>query len=201
MLITAICYSQNREDLFSSNDVKISWLGIDFSHVQLIGDFSQFFSAGEKSTVQIRDEFFPKWNDLILSEPEKYDIKGMLRKGNINYDINMIMEINSKSALEDMESYNTPNYTIDSIKSIVATYDIKNKNGIGILFIAESLNKNSEEAYFHFVALNMVTKELLIHERLRGEPRGFGLRNYWAGAIYGIIKDIKKVHYKNWKNN
>jgi hypothetical protein len=199
LLSTAIGYSQNREDLFKPSDVKISYLGIDFSHVKLIGNFSQFSSAGEKSTVQIRDLYFPKWNKLILAEPEKYDIKGMLRKGDIYYDLNMLMRINSNSALENMESYNTPNYTLDSIKIIIDTYEMEKKDGIGILFIAECLNKNNEEAYFHFVALNMNTKEVLIHERLRGEPRGFGLRNYWAGAIYSIIKDIKKLHYKNWK--
>jgi hypothetical protein len=199
LLSTAISYSQNKEDLFKSSDVKISWLGIDFSHIKLIGDFSQFFDAGEKSTVQIRDQYFPKWNNLILAEPKKYDIKGMLRKGDVYYDIDMLMRINSKSALENMESHNTPNYTVDSIKSVIAAYDIKKKEGIGILLIAESFNKNSKEAYFHFVALNMKTKELLIHERLRGEPGGFGLRNYWAGSIYDLIKQVKSNYYKKWK--
>ena len=191
--------SQTAEDIFKSSDVKISWLGIDFSHVKLIGDFSQFASAGEKSSVQIRDQYFPKWNNLIMAEPEKYDIKGMLRKGDIHYDVDMLMRINSTSAVEDIESYNTPNYTIEDIKDFIIDYNIENKEGIGVIFIAESLNKNAQEAYFHFVAVNMKTKELLIHERLRGEPRGFGLRNYWAGSIYSIIKDIRKVHYNNWR--
>jgi len=199
LLSTAASYSQTREDIFKSSDVKTSWLGIDFSHVKLIGDFSQFFSAGEKSTVKIRDQYFPKWNNLILAEPGKYDIKGMLRKGDIYYDIDMLMAINSKSSLENMESHNSIIYTVDSLKSFISSYDIKEKDGIGILFIAESLNKNSGEAYFHFVALNMNTKEILIHERLMGKPGGFGLRNYWAGSVFKIIKDIKKVHYKKWK--
>ena len=199
LLSSIITYSQTREDLFKSSDVKIYWLGVDFSHVKLIGDFSEFSGSGEKSTVQIRDQYFPKWNYLILSEPDKYDIKGMLRKGEVIYDIDMLMKINSTAALENMETYNTPYYTVDSIKNFIAEYDYKNKDGIGVFFLAESLNKSSEEAYFHFVAVNMNTNEILIHERLRGEPRGFGLRNYWAGSMYYVIKDIKNVHYRRWK--
>jgi len=199
LLFSVIGNSQTAEDIFKSSDVKISWLGIDFSHVKLIGDFSEFSGAGEKSFVQIRDQYFRQWNNLILAEPQKYDIKGMLRKGDIYDDIEMLMKINYKSAIENMESYNTPNYTTDSIEDFIAPYDIENKEGIGVLFIAESLNKNTKEAYFHFVAINMKTKKLLIHERLRGVPVGFGLRNYWAGSIYYVINDIKKVHYKNWK--
>jgi hypothetical protein len=44
----------------------------------------------------------------------------------------------------------------------------------------------------------MKTKELLIHERLKEKPSGFGLRNYWAGSIYRVIKEIKKNCYNVW---
>ncbi len=192
-------YNQTVQDLFTSSDVKISYLGVDFSHVKLIGDFSQFEDAGQKSSVQIRDKYFPGWNKLILSEPDKYDIKGMLRKGEIFNDLDMVMDKNAEAGLEDMEAYNNPNYSKEDIEKYISEYKFSDNNGIGIIFIAECLDKNSQEAYFHFVAINKESKELLIHERLRGEPRGFGLKNYWAGAIYDVIKSIRNVHYKKWK--
>ena len=34
--------AQTAEDLFKSKNVKVSWLGIDFSHAKLIGDFGEF---------------------------------------------------------------------------------------------------------------------------------------------------------------
>tara|TARA_B110000037_G_C17119218_1_gene505065 strand:+ start:3265 stop:3906 length:642 start_codon:yes stop_codon:yes gene_type:complete len=199
-LFSVIGTSQITKELFKPSDVEVSWLGIDFSHVKLIGEFSQFSSLGGGSAVQIRDQYFPSWNHLMLNEREKYDIKGMLRKGDINYDIDMLMSINSNAAIENMETYNTPHYTLDNIKSFITLYNTEDKEGIGILFIAESLNKSNIEAYFHFVAIDMKTKEILIHQRIRGLPRGFGLRNYWAGSIFNIIKDIEKVHYRNWKH-
>ena len=64
--------------------------------------------------------------------------------------------------------------------------------------MAESLNKSLKEAYFHFVAIDMKTKKILIYDRLREKPKGFGLRNYWAGSIYRFIKEIKKERYDIW---
>jgi len=192
--------SQSINDLFFPTEVQVSWLGIDFSHVKLIGDFSQFGGAGEVSEFQIRDEYFPAWNRLILNEPEKYDLKGMIRNADLVYDIEMIAEINSAAAVEDMVSYNTPNYSKQDIETFVSVYDTKDKNGIGILFLAESLNKSMKEAYFHFVAIDMKSNKVLLQERLKGKPKGFGIRNYWAGAIHKVIKEISNNRYKDWES-
>ncbi len=196
---TNIVFSQSKSDLFKKSAVPIVWLGIDFSHVKLIGDFSHFFNAGEKSTNEIRDLYFTEWNQLILSEPTKYNLEGMLRKDVIQMDIEMIEKLNLTTPLENLEASNTPKYNLDSIKRFVSAYNIASAEKIGIAFIAESLNKNKKEAYFHFIAINLNNKEILVHERLRGEPAGFGLRNYWAGSIYRIMKDIEKIYYKKWK--
>jgi len=39
-IISIAGISQTAKDLFNPNDLKVYWLGIDFSHVKLIGDFS-----------------------------------------------------------------------------------------------------------------------------------------------------------------
>ena len=199
LLIAVVGNAQTASDLFKSDGPKITWLGVDYSHVKLIGDFSEFGTSGDKNAVEIRDKFFGSWNNLVLAEPKKYDIAGMLNKSDVTNDIAMIMKINNKADVEDMEVYDNPNYTDADIKRFVAQYDTKGKDGIGVAFVAESLNKNATEAYYHFVAINMNTGELLIQKRLRGAPGGFGLRNYWAGSMYSVIKDIKKSQYKKWK--
>ena len=84
-----VTHAQTEKDLFRP-DVKVTWLGIDYSHVKIIGNFAEFFDAGEKSTWQIRDAYFPQWNAIILDEPAKYDIRGMLRKGDIEFDLELI---------------------------------------------------------------------------------------------------------------
>lgn len=206
LFLSICCFSiiargQSAEDLFRTTDTKLYWLGIDFSNVKLIGDFSQFLGAGEKSASQIKKTYFPAWNELILNERQKYDVPGMLRKDDIIYDIDMITQLNTTAPLEEMEVDNDPNYTKADMERFVAKYNTAGKNGIGILLVAEVLNKNNAEAWFHFVALNLADKKILVHDRLRGIPAGIGLRNYWAGAIHDVLREIADTRYKTWKAN
>lgn len=194
------CFGQKVEDLFKPSDTNIYWLGVDFSRVQLVGDFSQFAEAGQKSAVEIKSKYFPAWNRLILDEREKYDVKGMLRKEEITYSIDMITKVNSTASTEELEVDNPKKFTSAEIEEMVKAYNPENKDGIGIAFIAETLNKAENVAWFHFVAIDLSTNTILFSERLSGKPVGFGLRNYWAGAIYDVIKEIKGKKYKEWKS-
>jgi hypothetical protein len=182
-----------------NSEANITYLGIDFSHVKLIGNFTEFIEAGGKNVMEIRDIYFPRWNMIVLDEREKYDIAGMLRKNEVYYDIDMITAVNSRTSLENMQSFNTVKFTEENIGNFVSQYDIKGKEGIGIVFIAECLNKSAGEAIFHFVALNMATGEILFQRRLRGEPNGFGLRNYWINSLYRIINDVKYYYFNEWR--
>jgi hypothetical protein len=194
-----VAQAQTVQDLFNSGNTKITYLGIDFSHVKLIGNFTEFLEAGDKNVMEIRDIYFPRWNMVVMNEREKFDIAGMLRKSDVYYDIEMINFVNSQTNLENLQGYNTVKFSEEDISSFISTYNIEGKEGIGVLFIAESLNKSSEEAVFHFVALNMANKEILFHRRLKGIPNGFGLRNYWVNSLYRIINDVKFYYYNEWK--
>jgi hypothetical protein len=191
--------AQTAQDLFQESDVRISYLGIDFSHVRLIGNFAEFFEAGEKNVTEIRDIYFQRWNRVVVNEREKYDLAGMLRQREIFYDIDMITGINARTPLEEIESLNAVKYTEDDIRDFVSGYDLYGKEGLAVVFIAESLSKSNDEAFFHFVVLDTDTKKVLFQRRLRGEPNGFGLRNYWINSLYRIINDIKYYYFNEWK--
>lgn len=198
MLLSPVMKGQTEADLFHDNEVKVTYLGIDYSHVKLIGVFSHIGRAGEKNVLQIRDTYFPMWNMVVLNERTKYDLSGMLRKSDVYYDIEMISAINSRTDLEGMVSYNTVKFSAEDIDTIVSGYDLQGKEGIGIVFIAECLNKSQEVGIFHFVAIQMSTGKVIFHRRLTGRPHGIGLRNYWIHSIYRIIDDIKLYYYDEW---
>lgn len=200
LFFSLVAKSQSAEDLFRASDTKITWLGIDFSHVQLVGDFSQFNSAGEKSSVEVKNKYFPAWNEIVLNEAKKYDVKGMLRKENMIFDIDMIAGINSKAATEELETSNPVEYKQEDIEKFVKRYNPKSKDGIGVALVAESLNKRELEAWYHFVAIDLSSNKVLVYDRIKGKPSGIGLRNYWANTIYDVIKEIKGDRYKEWKN-
>ncbi len=45
----------------------------------------------------------------------------------------------------------------------------------------------------------MDSKQVYFSERMIGKPLGFGLRNYWANAIYDILKLIRKREFEMWR--
>lgn len=199
VIMSGISFSQTPSDVFNPGSQSFYWLGIDFSHVKTIGDFTQFGEAGAVDAYQIKTQYFPSWNNLVLSEPEKFDIKGMFKLDNLENDIEMIAKINAETNTSEMQASSSPNYTEDNIKSFVSSYNTSGKSGIGLVFIAEALDKNTPEGWFHVVAINMGTKDVLVWERVKAKPAGFGVRNYWAGAVAAIIKEAKKSYYKSWK--
>ena len=80
----------------------------------------------------------------------------MLRKREVYYHIDMLMDVNAASNYDSLKAHSSPRYSTKEIEEFGANYDysgIKNKDGIGILFIAESLDKFSQEAFFHFLAV------------------------------------------------
>ena len=196
---TLVGHSQTASDLFTDKDIRVSWLGVDYTQVKLIGKFDQFADWGEQSLAELKNDYFPAWNKVIINERQKYDLAKMLDRKEVYYDIDMMMMHNAEAKSDGLEAYNEPNYTPEQIEKFVQQYDLKDKEGIGILLLAESYNKAVEMATYHFVAINMNTGKVLFQERIKGEPGGFGLRNYWAGSIHRVVEKIQKDYYKKWK--
>ena len=192
--------AQTVNDFFKNNETKITWLGIDYSHVKLIGDFAQFSNAGKNNYIDIKQKYFPAWNNIILKEKQKYDVKGMINRSEISYNLHDIKILNENADVFGMEAYDNPNYTKEDIAKFVSEYKFTQAGeGIAILFIAEALNKNDNIAIYHFIAINVKTNEVLINERMSGKPGGFGVKNYWARSIYETINEIKR-NYMPWGN-
>lgn len=190
--------AQTIEDFFSGY-ASVAWLGIDYSNVQLKGNFSQFEGLGDNDVQDIQAKFFPAWNELIVYEPDKYDIKKIFKLGSISYEINMIMKLNAEADSKKMLTYNPAEYDEERINEIISNYSLENKDGLGLCFVAETLDKVEELGYYHVVVINLKTKQVLMSERVKGEPGGFGIKNYWAGSIYNALKAINKGFYKQWK--
>jgi len=194
LIFTVLSYAssiQAQSNPFENGE-RVTWLGVDFSHVKLIGEFSEFSGAGEKSPRQIRDQYFESWNMVPINEQEKYDFSEMIGGNDIYYDFEMVFALNEKTNIEELKSYNEPHYSKEDIIGFTKSYDFVDKNGIGIVFIAETLNKSKVRAIYHFVIIDMGTKTLMDYKTVTAKPGGFTLRNYWAGSIHNAIKIIGK---------
>lgn len=192
-------FSQSMNDLFQPSSVKFYWFGIDFSHVRLIGSFTQFAEAGATGPELIKTKYFDAWNGLFVSEADKYNAGSMLRKEGIIVDLNPLTVINKTTPLESLEADIEPNYSAADVQNFVKNYDFGVKEGIGVFLLAEALNKNFESGTYHIVFVNLATNDVLYSERMVGKAGGFGIRNYYAKSFYSVMEEIRDSNYKKWK--
>ena len=171
-----------------------AWLGLDFSNTKLLG------SEGFNDPKKIIDHYFIAWNQLIFDEGDKYNVKGAFKLKQIYTEDSYFDLLNSKVKSNDIFVDRSYSVSKSDINNIVKNYNFSNiKQKICLVFIVERLDKPKEQAVVWVTLINSNTKEIILTERMIGKPGGFGFRNYWAGAVYDIIKQIKKRKYKQWK--
>lgn len=202
VILVALCnfsFSQSKADFFDNKDYPVTWLGIDFSRVKLVGRFNQFLFIGKKAPEMIGADYFNRWNQMVLDDPIKYNFKLMLRQNEVINDVSMITAVNAATNFDSLSKGVIPNYSLEDLQGFINQYPIENKTGFGFLMIAESLNKNQKSSFFHVVLINMATKEILFSQRIQEKPAGFGIENYWETAIGRTLSWVKGVHYNRWK--
>jgi hypothetical protein len=171
----------------------ITWYGLDFSNIKLIG------SEGFTDPYAIKNQFFYSWNNLIITETDKYDLAGFFHKSSVENDLSIVQERNMLPDPDELVINTDYSLGEDEVKKIISEYDITGKEGIGLVFIMESFNKTKELGYMWVTFFDLETKEVLLSNKMSGKPGGFGIRNYWAKSYYNVMKSIEKKKWKAWK--
>jgi hypothetical protein len=170
---------------------EIVWFGLDYSLVRFIG-FSDQFSDLEN----IRERYFRSWNELILMESDKYDLKGAFGVREVSYDVERAI---TRSQERDMDGIlQSSSYRIEEsqVTGMIGAYTDPSDNRIGALMVMETLNKIEEEVTLWLVTFEISSGEVLHIRRFVEEPGGFGFRNYWARGYYNVIKNLKNSPLK-----
>ncbi len=202
VLLFFINFSSNAQtikDFFGATKHRVTWLGIDYSHVKIVGKIDDFGGQVTVTAEELQTKWYPAWNQLMIDEKEKYNLGKMLHRPSVTYDMQMIKNINAVANIDSLEIKKTPFYSEEQIERFVSAYPLEDKFGFGAFFIAESMNKNNDEAFYHIVIINMATKEILVQSRVRGTGGGFGIRNFWASSYFEAMEKIEKDIYPKWE--
>ena len=189
----------SKDDVFKNSN-EITWLGIDYSEVKFIGPASGWGEVSTKSPTEMRDKYFPAWNELILAEPKAFKIEDAVSRSEVQMDISSTTEANNKMNKKEIFSENIGDFQLlneKDIQSMIKKYNFKIKSGIGFLLIAEGMSKGREEASYWATFVDMSNKNVLLTKRITGKAGGFGFRNYWAGSAKSVFKTMKK-EFKRW---
>ncbi|MCW3085321.1 MAG: hypothetical protein JWP12_2687 [Bacteroidetes bacterium] len=191
--------AQSAKDIFTTNE--IVWYGLDFTQAKFVGQFDQGFGAMPATGLEMKNKWVGQWNGLVAKEPQNFKLKEALRKDNVYYDMAPVNEANSKMKVDACMTFNPGKIDPKDIDAMVKKYAAGDKKqGIGLVFIVENFNKNSEMADVYVTFFDIATKKVLLTEKMSGKAMGVGLRNYWAGAVKAIIKSIDSDQYKTWKS-
>ena len=155
--------------------------GIDYSGVKAVG-----VDESELRFVRVFEEI----NDLFLSQPEKYDCGNMINK-TILVDIDPICRHNTAADYSGMIQRRRNFSSSVDVAAAVANYRLQETEGIGMVFIAELLDKGRGCAVHQVVCFDIATREVLFDRRVETKAGGFGLRNYWANAVYEVIRRVR----------
>ncbi|MCF2447481.1 hypothetical protein L0657_26235 [Dyadobacter sp. CY345] len=182
-------------DLYSGK-AKLTFLGLDFTQAKYIG------RIGFTDPAAIKNQHMVSWNNLIEYEPKKFSLQEAFRLKPEQYQskVTDMIKLNESADVKDNIIEEPYTITEDQVKKSVAKYSLTEKDGIGLVYVVESLNKNAEKMCAWVTFIDLKTKKVLYTEKLEGAAAGFGFRNYWAGAVYKINKSINSKYYKQWSN-
>jgi hypothetical protein len=186
-------YAADKTSILSSGE--IVWTGLDYSHAKLIGP-GQF-----NKPEAIVPDMFEKWNQLFLRE--RIRVIEKQTKKSITIDIEAVNKANKTGSPQQIvtspvkeDSISNTHITKDDIAAMVKAYDLKNTNGLALVFIVDrfvKLDKNGQGAVY-VVAFDIATREVVFSQREATVAGGFGFRNYWFRPIKNAEKALKNLH-------
>lgn len=176
-----------------STQETLVWCGLDYSKVKMIGTqdfrnpsniFPGMLAAWNYLFVK---EMLPKLNSM--AEAVKVDIKAVsVRNENAN-----AKQIVREDGTSD-EMVKPTHISENDIADCVRSYELKNTNGLGLVFIMDRLVKAQETTCIYVVFFDTNSRQVLLSERICAKTNGAGFRNRWFGSIKSVVDKLPKKY-------
>lgn len=157
----------------------VNYYGVDFSKTKAFGVTE---TGGEMK------DAFVAINSLVIAEWSKYNPGRFLGLAVALRDISPTTQVNAAiDPSKVVTASSAHSLTNDEIAEMVRRYELQQTEGTGLVIIGELMDKSLARGSFRVVCFDVVSREVLQCSTLSGRARGFGLRNYWAGALYNAL--------------
>jgi hypothetical protein len=177
LFIIGCSTTPEREKVLSER--KVVWLGIDYSLAK--------FSNIEESPDAVLEKL-SAINNVVVNEAGKYNVKKYFKKSEVTYDLTIVNSNNSKIDPAKLVTSGIHSITSDDVKKLISSYNIRGKTGMGLVFVAENMNKSKKTGSYYVCFFDLSTKDIIDSERVQGKASGFGLRNFWARSVLEVMK-------------
>lgn len=170
------------------NNRNVAWLGLDFSLAKMVGP------DGFRDPDRIVNVYLNAWNDMFITERNKYDVDRALRLNFTALWPSFFMEGNLALDPRKLVGYDTrATITDDELQKAVEGYDLAQiEEQTAIAIVVEELNSLTKNGIGYIVIIDAESKTIVYKHRLTGKPGGISFRNYWAGTYDNWVKTIKR---------
>ncbi|HBH06328.1 MAG TPA: hypothetical protein DDX92_06975 [Flavobacteriales bacterium] len=169
----------------------VVWLGLDFTLTQFKNPFD--FPPGE----ELQRRYMPGWNEMIIIEPDKYNIRKFLKNENISYSLTEVNAFNEQIDPAQIFSEEKELLTLEKLEEDVSKYE-NGKDELAVMMYVVSFNKTIPRGTFYFVVIDRSSGRLMFVEKVSADPGGFGLRNYWLGSYHRALKQLR-YRMREWR--
>ncbi len=185
ILLVALCLPGLTKNPVQNND-ELVWCGIDYTLVKFIGSSEEF-----SDIPKIRSYYFRTWNEILLTEKDKYDLNTAFSVSTINYNMEKAITRSEARDMTGIVQFDAYSIDEEQVKSVVSQYIDPSVDKVGAMFVMETLNKIESVSSMWLAVFNLASGEILYMSRYSGEVGGFGFRNYYARSLYNVIKNLK----------
>jgi hypothetical protein len=183
-------WNNNFKKVFDSDT--IYYYGMDLSKVRLIDP------ALISNSESIKNTYCPAWINSILDEIKLNDIRKYHNKKQV---IHILGDVENRYLMLPNNFVISTEYSfpIDSVTAMIKSYKLNQKNGIGMVVIAESFNKTQESIFTYHVFFDISNRDILWAIKVQGKPKGIALSAYWGKGVAHNILFETQVYKKRKK--
>ena len=164
---------------------ELVWFGLDYSLVRFIGLQSQFTDLDK-----IQQEYFRSWNELVLLEKDKYNVKNAFGARRIDYQMELAIERSQEADIYNLVQVEEYKISEEEAARVVGAYTDPGVDKLGAIFVMETMDKMEARSTMWVIVFNISSGEVHYMKRHMGRVGGFGFRNYWARSYYEVLKNL-----------
>lgn len=175
-------YGDQANQVFFRND--IVFYGYDFTYLKLTN------ARKANDGIDYVGQYVNKWNDLLMQEllpipklkkwmdkPNMYWGTGVYSNYRFNQPANFVVPVNYC-------------ISINEIEQIVASYELNETQGIGMVINVVNFNKPNETASVYVTFFDIQTREILFATYAIGKAGGSGMDGHWAEGINSAVREL-----------
>jgi hypothetical protein len=179
MIYADTLFAQDHIKVFVENSV--IWYGVDYSLAR--------FVLVNRTGSQIVETDIPSINAVIVQDKVQYDLYKFFNKNSVDIELDNANANNQKINPSKLITGSPHSISQDDLEKLIGSYKTDGKMGMGLVFVAENMNKVTATGSFYVCFFDLVTKKIIDAERMEGKASGVGFRNYWASTVYAVMKN------------